>query len=351
MSQELQVLIGCHTDGLWNKDSIERFPTVHRSYKLNGTTTVATSAFGGLVYITVPPGTDLGMIEVTIDGAYPAPVYFHGETPEAEWNETIRNYPGPWAEFVSDKLVITIPSADAQTIDYPVALMNFWDGVLDAMADLELTSHDRARAERFVMDRQISLGWMHSGYPIMGHVTGVMDLIDSVAIQESGSWGPFHELGHNHQYMPWLLPGTTETTCNLWSVYISEHHLGMDPGTAHPAISPEERTQRMADYLATGPDFEQWSVWVALETYLQLKEAFGWELFQNLFSEYRGLEPQEIPADDTARINEWVRRSSWITGKDLGPFYVAWGLPVDQWVLDEIASLPPWLENPMWISP
>jgi hypothetical protein len=351
MGKELQVLIGCHTDGLWEKDSIERFPTVHRSYKLNGTTTLATSAFGGLVYITVPPDTDLGMIEVIFEGTYEAPLYVHGETLEAEWNETIRNFPGPWAEFASDKLVITIPSADAQTIDYPAALMTFWDAILDAMADLEGSPHDRVRPERFVMDRQISLGWMHSGYPLMGHVTGVMDLIDIVTIQDNGSWGPFHELGHNHQYMPWILPGTTETTCNLWSVYISEHHLGLDLGTGHEALNTETRAQRMADYLATGPDFSQWSVWTALETYLQLKEAFGWEIYQTLFPEYRGLDPTEIPADNTARINEWVRRSAWAVGKDLGPFYVSWGFPVDQWVLDEIAALPPWLENPMWVSP
>ena len=51
----------------------------------------------------------------------------------------------------------------------PITLMNTWDLLMDAAADLEGTSHARAREERFVADRQISAGWMHSGYPIMGY--------------------------------------------------------------------------------------------------------------------------------------------------------------------------------------
>jgi hypothetical protein len=40
------------------------------------------------------------------------------------------------------------------------------------------------RAERFLVDRQISAGWMHSGYPVMAHLesTGeVMTRVDRIA--------------------------------------------------------------------------------------------------------------------------------------------------------------------------
>ena len=51
------------------------------------------------------------------------------------------------------------------------------------------------------------------------------------------------------------------------------------------ALDPAERQKRIAAYLATGPDFAQWDVWTALETYLELQEAFGWAPFEALFTD------------------------------------------------------------------
>ncbi|MEC9070823.1 MAG: M60 family metallopeptidase, partial [Myxococcota bacterium] len=320
----LSILIGSHTDTLWHKEEIRRFPQVTRTYLLETTETPVGNAFGGLLYVRVPADTDLGEIDVTFSSVVAAPLYIHGETSVDDWNTTSRNDPGPWAELVSDRFVLTIPSSLAATLDDPLAVMNLWDAVQDANADLENSPHERVRPERFVLDRQISAGWMHSGYPIMGPVTGADSLLDVETIEAEGSWGPFHELGHNHQWRDWLLPGTTEASCNLWSVYVSEEVFGIDRSVAHPALDPAAREERTASYLAGGADFwEEWSVWTALETYLQLQETFGWVLYQNLFPEYRKLSEGDSPQTDQERINQWVVRSSEQVGMNLGPFYQA----------------------------
>ena len=135
----------------------------------------------------------MGTLTVSLDGGYLAPTYFDGVTSVADWQSTVRNYPGPWAELVSDKFVLTVPGTLAQTMDNPDELMTFWNDALDAAADLESVSRARPRAERFVLDEQISLGWMHSGYPLMAFIEASPEFVDLDYIFENRIWGPFHE--------------------------------------------------------------------------------------------------------------------------------------------------------------
>jgi hypothetical protein len=347
-AQGLSVQIGSHSDTLWHLDDWERVPAIVRRDSIETTSTTSANAFGGLVYIRVPPGSALGTIDVTIDGAHPAPRYVHGVTTLSDWQDIERLHPTPWAEFVSDSFTFTVPSTSIRTLDDPSALMDMWTSVLNAQADLSGVPHARPRAERFVLDRQISAGWMHSGYPIMGPIAAVDELIDASLVQSVGAWGPFHELGHNHQWREFVLPGTTEGNVNLWSVHTSETVFGIDRGVAHSALDPAARAQRIADYVAGGADFwADWSVWTALETYLQLQEAFGWQPFSDLFTVYYYTLPENAGLTDQENIEAFALEYARIVDRDLGPFFISWGFPLSQPTLDEMALMPAWAGNPM----
>ena len=124
---------------------------------------------------------------------------------------------------------------------------------------------------------------------------------------------------------------------------------------------------------------------------MQLQQAFGWSFYETIFKQYHNVsdpgrpdggfnitEDGEDDEDDevishqddenescfrgtassspscekqlkklAARVDEWVRRASHVADRNLGPFYQAWGFNVTQSVLDEIANLPAWAENPM----
>lgn len=58
-------------------------------------------------------------------------------------------------------------------------------------------TRDRPRAERIVLDCDISAGWMHSGYPIMAYtdpeVASQLNLPNWIG--RTNAWGFFHELG------------------------------------------------------------------------------------------------------------------------------------------------------------
>ncbi len=106
----------------------------------------------------------------------------------------------------------------------------------------------------------------------MMHSTSAPALVNVQEAFKSGIWGSIHELGHNQQRGVWEFPPhTTECTCNLWSVYIHEEVLGLNRSNAHPAISLENRQARTKMYCSGGKDLKSWSMWTALETYMQVR--------------------------------------------------------------------------------
>ncbi len=342
----LDLQIGAWTDTLWHLDSWSRHPEITRIYELDAEQVAIASAFGGPLYLRVPGGTELGSGELEAQGVLVMPRYVHGETDTGDWDAMLTDAVVPSVELESDRFVLTLALEDLSDGD-PALLMDFWDAVLDADADLAGIDRERVRPERFAVDRQISAGWMHSGYPIMGYAYGDV-LSDGEYLWEHGDWGAFHELGHNHQFDPANLPGTVECTVNLWSVYASETVVGMPRDQAHTALEPDSRAAAIQAYVDGGLDFEaDWNVWTCLETYLQLQEAFGWELYTGLAATYLAIPSNQRPSSDQDKIDLWVVESSLQAGLDLTDFDEAWGVPFSEGVHDEVEQLEPWTDHPM----
>ncbi|XP_053409652.1 TRPM8 channel-associated factor 2-like isoform X2 [Nycticebus coucang] len=269
-----------------------------------------------------------------------------GETSLEEWRSCVQENLAPWGELATDNIILTVPTTSLQALEDPEPVLHLWDEMMQAVARLGAQPFPFCRPERIVADVQISAGWMHSGYPIMCHLESVQELISEAGMRSRGLWGPIHELGHNQQCQGWEFPPhTTEATCNLWSVYVHETVLGIPRARAHPALSPPKREKRLKAHLGKGAPLHDWSVWTALETYLQLQEGFGWEPFTQLFAEYQTL--SGVPNDNTAKMNLWVKKFSEKVQKNLVPFFKAWGWPVQKEVADSLSSLPEWKENPL----
>ncbi len=338
-----------HISLLERKDTWQRYPNLKRDYKVEGRVTEVANALGGIITIQVPRRFDEDRVEVGIEGAVRAPFYEHGVTSVADWKSKIRDYPAPWAELASSRVVLTLPSEYVRKLDDPDVLMELWDEILDGAADLLAIDRDEIRPERIVCERQLALGSMHSGYPIGTHTGKFPEIaLDAKRLRAEGDWGIFHEIGHNHQRPMWYLPGTTETTCNLWSLYLYETVIGKGSEETHRAVQPLNRRQTFMEYMNGGKNFEKdWNVWTALETYMQLQEAFGWEAFQEVFDEYNKLDPNERPKEQQEKNDEWMVRFSKTVGRNLGPFFRAWNIPVTEKALAEVSGLPEWKEDPM----
>ncbi len=339
----LRLRIGAHTDRLWTKKAWRRAPDISRSWPLDRVRTKAASAFGGLVYVEVPKKSGGLPVAVQIEGAVESPWYVAGSTSLKTWRNDLRERPGPWAELQTDKVVITIPSTFVRELDDPGPLMAFWDEVLDACADLATIPRERERPERYVADEQISAGYMHAGYPIMTHLDAAPRFVDRKTLSTKGDWGMFHEMGHNHQSRDWTFGGTGEVTVNLFSLYVME--TVCSDGGYHKAVTPEARAKATRDYIAGGRDFGRWkrSPFLALIMYMQLQEAFGWDAYKKVFSEYRALPQRERPKNDAQKRDQWMMRFSRTVGRNLGPFFQHWGVPVSKQALASIEALPAWM--------
>ena len=340
-----QVRVGAHTDGIWHRSEWKRVPEISRRFHVSAATTLVANAFGGLIYVEVPEDAGLGKIEIEIEGAVEAPLFVLGETDPAAWRNEIRHAPGPWAEIAGRNMIVTTDAREVRDLDDPAAVAETWDRVLDLSAELATwPSSARSSPERFVVDRQISYGYMHAGYPLMAHLDQQANLVNAEHLRTEGNWGFFHEVGHNHQSYDWTFDGAVEVTVNLFTLYVYEFLCGI-PVAENYRGSAAFRAEQMARYDFGNPDFEQWKrePFLALVMYEQLQQAFGWDAYRRVFATYRALSDSERPKSDDDRRDQWLVRFSRTVGHNLGPFFELWGVPTSQEARESVADLPVWL--------
>lgn len=349
----LSVIVGAHTDLLWDQPAWYRVPQISVQRPIRKPETLVANAFGGAIYLSVPEGARVGDFVATVTGAVRSPRYVHGQTSSDEWRASIRALPGPWAEMESDKIVLTIPSSVIRKLEDPAALMNEWEKISDLVSDLAGLPDWRARAERMVTDVQISVGIMHAGYPVMMNLNRAETLVSvgdlrhcpfGERAQDKDTGGFFHELGHNVQSPLWVFDGAAEPTASLFPLYVFEKHCGI-PVSSHPRGNPEFRRQQITRLHTGKGNFELWKVdqLLNLTMYVQMQQAFGWDAFKRVFAQYLMLPESEQPKSDAEKRDQWLVRFSRQVRRNLGPFFQAWGVPTTEEARASISDLPVWM--------
>jgi hypothetical protein len=243
-------------------------------------------------------------------------------------------------------VVFTFPSSAVRKLEDPGGVLTLRDQVLAAQASF-VSSPPRKRPERVVADTQISAGYMHAGYPIMIPTDDSVPLgLSDERLRKEGAWGYFHEFGHNHQNGAWTFEGTGEVTNNVIVLYVYEKVLGQRFDSGSENIRDRaQRNRRIREYMAKGAPFEEWKqdAFLALMMYIQVYEAFGPEPFKSVFAEYARLPEEARPKSDDDKRDQWLVRLSRHTGKNLGPFFKAWGVPTSEGARAAVAGLPGWM--------
>ncbi len=348
-NQGYAVRIGCHSDTLYHLDTWSRAPDICKTAPLNVSTTQTASAFGGLVYIEVPSRAAADeSFAVTIQGGIAAPLFVLGQDDDAQWNNEIKKRPAPWAELACDKMILSVPTEVARTVTTPTQLMQFWKQVVEAQDDISNQTAERKRPERMVADVQISAGFMHSGYPIMLHVPEALEMVTYNRIKFPG-WGYHHEIGHNHQRGHFTYDGTGEVTNNVLGMYVYEAVLKKDWLIGHTAITPERRKENLTKIKQAS---DKWATWksdpfLALHTYIQLVQAFGWESWRAYLYSFADAKFGPLPQSDDDKRDQFLVRYSKIVNRNLGPFFDAWGIPVSPQAKAEVSKLESWMPAEM----
>jgi hypothetical protein len=338
-----KVRIGSTTCRLWSKPFWSRAPAVTREFKVTAPEVKAASPFGGLLYVIVPKKATGEPFSVAIAHAVAAPYFVAGKTDPADWRARIRNLPAPRAELTCEKAILTVPSEFVRQLDDPTELMQTWTRVVNLAGELAAWEPGtRTFPQRYTADCQLCAGYMHAGNPIMVPISTADELVDNEGLLAKGSWGFFHETGHNHQSRDWTFGGTGEVTVNLFTMYIMEKLCGIPPEKGRMG-GPVRRSVHA--YFATKRDFSRWKSdpFLALYMYYQMEQAFGWDAFKKVFAEYRALPEGEHPKTDDERRDQWLVRFSRTVGRNLGPFFDLWGVPVSEAAKKSVADLPIWM--------
>ena len=325
-------------------DRWERYPEITLERTIDQSSYQIINPFGGLIYIVVPSRFQSSRpIELEISGAVAAPYFIKNQTSSEDW-KTLREAPAPWAELQGDNVILTVPSAAVRKLENPQELMETWDTILDLIAEFSSTAKKRIRPERLCTDRQISAGYMHSGYPIMTGLDVQNDFVDSQKLKSKGNWGFFHELGHNHQSRDWTFDGSGEVTVNYFTLYVYDKFCGIAPEDSRKDLSPAIRKQKLSDYLRKGRRFDDWKEdpFLALNMTVQLQKEFGWNPFLQVIKEYQ---TAPKPQNDDEKRDLWLIRLSRATGRNLGHFFEFWGVPTSPKARDSLKGLPVWLPD------
>lgn len=361
VARNMRVRIGCHTDELqnfWSNDEDwRRMPIVTKEVAIKQKETKVASPFGGLVYIEVPyteASFDAGIV---ISGAIQAPYFQLGKNSKEDWLAMVRDNKAPWGELASPNLTVSIPDSVLQQIKDPIAVMTLWEKIIQGEMELAQLPQPFYRSQRLVPDEHMSLGAMHSGYPIMIHHSPSKGMISNDVIVDpqklltpsrgGANWGFFHELGHNMQNYDLVFDGTTEVSCNFFSLYMFDRLMGGRDG-AHDGVSNESTMKLMNNYFAAGAIYEDWKQepFLGLIMFRQLQEAFGWETFKTFFRIYHNIVPEQgevrVLTEEEKR-DEFMINFSKAAGRNLAPFFKTWGIPISSYATAKVQDLKVWM--------
>lgn len=353
----LRIWISGHRDSIPLKKPLLRTPrSPARAFPVTKTRTEIAATYGGAVYIdTGNDPIDADPFQVKFDNALPAPTYVHGQTTLDDWKNTQRSHPAPYAEFVGRNVAISFPADWIRELDDPAALMDYWDGVVALHDQLGGYTELRRMPERINVDCQISVGLFHAGYPTQGPQKQCRGVVDLPRLQSTGNWGWFHELGHEAQRRPdkawgWNNPytfdGSIEVTVNFYSAHAFDQLRMRDRKGWTWTATAEAVEEKAKDFLATGKTYAEGSAADKLAMHLQIRHAFGWDIYREVlagYSKQQDDEPRQLPKSEQAKRDAWLTRMSQATQHNLAPFYgKVWGIPLSPKAIKAVDDLPPW---------
>lgn len=329
-----KAIVGCHVDVL-TEVAVRRWPKMSRSFDLVDKATLEiNSCFGGLITL-VSPNKSISSISLNISNFVSSPFFdLRDDDSVDNWTEN-RNLSGLWANISGKYVTITLPSTSVKCLDDPAPAVQFFDELLLAYHDLRGTDISEFRREWIVTDEQPSAGYMHAGHPIVTHLDVAQPshpefLLAGRHLRESGSWGIFHEIGHNMQQDAWTFDGTSEVTVNIFTLYAMETLCGKK-AWIHDWLKPHV-DNAPSKYLEKGADFCRWKqdAGLALVIYAQLANAFGWGCYKGVMRRYQNLKCSEKPRSDQDKIDSWFLIFSRECGYNLSAIAYFWGIPISE---------------------
>ncbi|CAJ1333508.1 unnamed protein product [Effrenium voratum] len=324
----IEVQVGCHTDSVSKLESWHRLPRVVKKSQLKKQDNSISlfSALGGMVYLLPEEGS--ATVQLSSDAGLAKALCFDVENPmpAPEWDFRRQQPQAPWSELICRNVIFVMPSSYICEVEGKdlVELCGFWDAVLEAHFAL---AGKRKRRFRAVVDKAISHGFMHAGYPVM--ITETEHTCDSLVnldnLKSVGSWGVFHEFGHNMQEQNWVFDGSVEVSVNFFTLHAMEKVVGTETFDNHIV---QKGLAKFDNFKKDGKPWDRWTddPVLALLTFAMLREREGsWDPFHKTMVQYLQEGPEKIN-DDEEKRKLFFQRLNANCSKDHSDLWVDWGI-------------------------
>ena len=361
----VSVMIGVHTDTLYPdsgnvvESGFLRYPNVITRLPLQAGENLVRSPYGGPIVLISDDSYPL-TAHITIADAVMMPYLKVGVTTMTEW-EAARTNGVPYGSLQSDLAVIYAPSSELSALSYEdaVAIADYYStfgtlhNQLAGLDDANAPTHQPPQGQYWhVADRQISAGWGHSGYPLMYFNEWSLATPNSTITSSNGTWGQYHELGHNYQMPAWSDVFGTEVTVNLFSLHAQEVLTGttdlVSEDTYTAAIAMLNDPSVVDKWMQDGAD----DPFIQLVFLDQIRLGFpdlNWSVWTTLMRRYRDMPQDQHEALDTdqKKRDRFMTELCDITKTNLAPHFDAWTIPVGAEAKTTCAAYPP-LTQDIW---
>ncbi|KAA0198195.1 hypothetical protein FBUS_11038 [Fasciolopsis buskii] len=317
-------------DGLPNTENWKRWPYHCHTIALTDNGTLATP-MGGVLFLRMLKETENITIELT-------DVYRHpwfdllSDSSIEDWENERKRYNGvPWMAFISDNLHVSLPTKDITKMSTEdlVYVMTYHDNSIKLMHNVRGTHWDQSTSQGFSTDVQLSIGWGHSGTPVMGYLPWIIAFTDMEFIKNKSAIGMTHEFGHNLQNSAATFINGREVTNNVYHFFVRGHlcNLTAYGFDVHPGFGESD----MNDIIQTwkGTDFRG----VNLGYYNWLGITFGEGLIVSLWRAMTQYTP--LIKSDTDRAHLFLKTMCQETEHNILPWQELFHFPINDTLRQE----------------
>lgn len=382
----LYMQIGGHTDNLTGKVPLLRDPIIFNRQQLYPGVNYMRNIYGGTIYI-FATFAYIAPVEFTITGACVSPDFILGTDTHDAWKAKVLASKVPWLELRSKRVVFLVPrdkivsqftnaTEPLINIAEPLALWNTvfdqdyngWMGLSDNASDpLDRSPQGQWRGH---LDIQLTVGYGHSGSASTPDFVGLNDaewfgsFTSATRLKTSvGTWGSYHEFGHNlQQPSVWSWSTLGETTNNLFSFKVA-NRIGANYNTLHPAVTsgfPQAiafatAATTTATTVTTGTKNFDSDVsmndnstgpFKKMTPFVQLFEQYGYGAMTKLYTEAR--HAQRLANNDLDKHDFTYEKLSEYAQLDLSAFFDAWGINISKQSVNKVSAKYPLMTKQVW---
>jgi hypothetical protein len=357
------IQVGANVHDKTKKQPIDRPYRVTNRFPIVANVTEIANPNGGGIYIDVPYKADAGNnVTIEIQNAVPAPFFSYTalkKMTNQQWRDVQRKNPAPWADFMSDKFMATVPTSWIYNYEDPEALMNDWDKRIDVVS--KYVGHNintrNNQALYVIVDTSLFNDAFGIGYPTGNNGYHPKDPTDGNnkswflvpgAERIADSDTEFHELGHAQLFDNFS--GEGEAAVNMLYIAVANQlygksidealgesmgnfanlgpHLTREVAAVNWMVTANFRNGKAMDISEAGHEVKYQQRGYA--KYAEIAALFGWEKINAYYAQENNIfrNPAVAPDkdlglnDDEGRILKW----SVAAGADLTPLIHFWGI-------------------------